>query len=420
MVHKYNYFFYANVCHVCKKFGEWISLKRCGNCTMISYCSKEHQKEHWSQHKDLCKAICSILRDNKISSFLNDEQNLSTETWAQIKMNFMLLVTMTIGRKLEHYEQEMFKFIRSCAVCHDNNAQVLEDCSSCPNTSFCKKHRNNAEHKKICYLTKLCFKLDVASMMYKSEIPKMKILPHTNHNNLPQNIKDFIHHYIEPHKISHLSIEEEIAINAEYLTRPLTLLYALQKLKYTLENNNIVIHIIAANLLDVNGIELWEILLHWLPDIRMAKIVLIGPELSSGFIPINLCESCQYNNKQFLIQAHGMLYNNYTQSDSYIKPHIIIGYNAGISECEDFRSQNDTWTESLQILAEQSCPFVLTSYTSMEVKREQDRLNTVLNKIINCAFCDQNPYSSLRPYRDFETEGIYYQNQYLLIYENLR
>ncbi|OAD62659.1 hypothetical protein WN48_07011 [Eufriesea mexicana] len=276
---------------------------------MISYCCKEHQKIHWSQHKDLCKAIYSVLKDSKID-FLNIKQDINTETWVQMKMNFMLLVAIKIGRKLEHYEEQMFKFLRSCIVCHDQNIKVLEDCPNCPNNSF-------------------------------------------------------------------------------------------------------------SNVIDTEGIEIWEILLHWLPNITIIKICLIGPELSIGSMLMNLCKNCQYNNKQFSIQVYDMLYENYAKSDFYTKPNFIIGYNAGIHECEDFKSVNYTWRQSLKIIAKQNCPLILTSYTLSEAKKEQIRLNEILNNCIKCSYFEQNPFSSLRPYRDFETEGIYYQNQYIIMYKNL-
>ncbi|XP_017752772.1 PREDICTED: uncharacterized protein LOC108545584 [Eufriesea mexicana] len=418
MVLKYNYFFYANVCHVCKRFGKGISLKRCGNCTMISYCCKEHQKIHWSQHKDLCKAIYSVLKDSKID-FLNIKQDINTETWVQMKMNFMLLVAIKIGRKLEHYEEQMFKFLRSCIVCHDQNIKVLEDCPNCPNNSFCVKHKDDTIHDKVCNLMKLCFNLDVILITYKRKIPKIEVPYNTNHTNLPQSMKDFIDCYIKPQRNSQVSKIEETIIDTEYLTRPLTFLYALQKLKYILKSNSIIIHITAANVIDTEGIEIWEILLHWLPNITIIKICLIGPELSIGSMLMNLCKNCQYNNKQFSIQVYDMLYENYAKSDFYTKPNFIIGYNAGIHECEDFKSVNYTWRQSLKIIAKQNCPLILTSYTLSEAKKEQIRLNEILNNCIKCSYFEQNPFSSLRPYRDFETEGIYYQNQYIIMYKNL-
>lgn len=419
MLPKYNYFFYANACHVCKKFGGKISLKRCGNCTMISYCSKEHQKMHWSQHKDLCNAIYNILKDNQLSTFLNIQQNVDIKAWTQMKMNFMLLVAIKVGRKLEHYEEQMFKFLRLCVVCHDQNIRVLEDCPNCPNTSFCTKHKDDIVHKRYCDLIKLCFNLDVISITHERKIPKMRIPYHINHVNLPKNMKDFIDSYIEPWKNSHMSIVEETMINSEYLSRPLTFLYAMQKLRYLLNGNSFVVHIIAANMIDIDSIELWEILLHWLPCITTVQIFLIGPELSIDSVSVNLCKDCQYDNKQLLIQICSMLYENYTNDDSYVKPDFIVGYNAGIHECEDFRSENYSWRQSLEIVAEQNCPLILTSYTSTEAEKEQIRLNEVLNNHVKYTYFEQNPFSSLRPYRDFENEGIYYQNQYIIIYENL-
>ncbi|XP_017883579.1 uncharacterized protein LOC108627055 [Ceratina calcarata] len=417
MVLKYNYFFYPNACHVCKIYGKGISLKRCGNCTMISYCSKEHQKAHWSQHKDLCNAICSLL---KTSNILNNEQNVNTKAWSEMKMNFMLLVMMKMGRKLKHYEEEMFKFLRSCTVCHDRNLKALEDCDNCPSASFCTKHKNDTVHKKVCHLTKLCYDLDAISIAHKKETPEIKIPYSTNYTNLPENIKDFIDYYIELQKDPQISLQEDMIINTEYLTRPLTFLYAIQKLEYVLEGSTMNIHIIAANMLDLDGIELWEILLHWIPNIKTWRIYLIGPELSSGVIPINLCDNCQHNKKELLIETHNTLYDTYANKNSYVKPNVIVGYNAGIHECENLRSENETWRESLKIIAKQNCPVILTCYTLVEAEKEQTRLNEILNCNVKCAYFLRNPYSSLRPYRDFETEGIYYQNQYVIIYKHLQ
>ncbi|XP_033338385.2 uncharacterized protein LOC117227349 [Megalopta genalis] len=417
----YNYHFYANACHVCKQYGERVSLKRCGNCKMIAYCCREHQRKHWPQHKDLCNVICNVLNGNQMSNFVNSEEDVDAEVWAEMKMNFMLLVALKLPRRLKFYEEQMFKFFRSCTVCHKRNAKELVDCLHCPATSSCEKHKNSAMHLSVCNKLKLCFKLDMASVMHENIIPELNLPYNIKCADIPEYMEDCIKHYVNKRRSLHLLMEEEeTTIDSEYLTRPLTFFYAMKKLKIFSWEKNITIHIIGANMVEVSCIYFWEILLHWLPESTEAKIVLIGPELCSDSTSINLCGNCRLNKKQLSIQMHNVFYKHYVNSTSYVKPNFIIGYNAGFSEYENFKLGNDTWAQSLQTVAEQNCPLILTSYTMSEARKEQTRLEVVLNRNLKCSFLGQNPYSGLRPYRDFETEGVFYQNQYIIIYKTLR
>ena len=34
-------------------------LLRCGICKQVKYCSAEHQKLHWKEHKEECRMICA-------------------------------------------------------------------------------------------------------------------------------------------------------------------------------------------------------------------------------------------------------------------------------------------------------------------------------------------------------------------------
>lgn len=415
----HNFFFYPNVCHICKQFGREISLKRCGNCRMISYCSKEHQREHWPQHKELCNAICNVLTNNILSSFLNNEQNINMEKWVEFKMNFMLMVALQIGRRLVHYEEEMFKFLRSCNICHEQDAKVLQDCPNCPNASFCAKHKGEGTHS-VCYLTKLCFDLDMMAVTYMRSIPRIKVPCHINYVDLPENINDFINSYILSEAGAEISQEKNAIISSEYLTRPLTFLYVIRKLRYILKDNSITIHIIGANMIDTVGMILWEILLHWLPCIATVKLLFVGPELSSDFSSLNLCKDCKDNSKQLSVHMLDTLYETYVQRNLYAKPNFIVAYNPGMHEFDECEFEQDTWAQCVHAIAKQNCPFILTSYTLLEAERESMILNKILGGQIKYACFEKNPYASVKPYRDFETEGIYYQNQYIIIYEDFK
>ncbi|KAK2576394.1 hypothetical protein KPH14_005738 [Odynerus spinipes] len=310
----------------------------------------------------------------------------------------------------------MFKFIRSCTVCH--NTKSLVDCSNCPNTSFCKEHQNTKTHKNLCSLFKLCFDLDVAFMKSKRIVPKVTVPLNTNKIFLPYNMQTFINSYWRETETLFKLWQYNIAYISEYLTRPLTLLFALEKLQ-GYENSDMIVHVIGANMMEVDGFEIWEIVLHWLPYLKSLKIVLIGPELSWGTLIQDVCNYCLQKGKNFSIDICGALYAEYECSKQFIKPNVIIGFNTGIHECIDIDSKTDTWAASIRIIAKQNCPLILTSYTFHETQQEQERLKTILRRNIPCKYSFKNPYSSLRPHRDYETEGVYYQNGYVLIYSHL-
>lgn len=46
--------------HTCPECKQPAELK-CSACKLVWYCGKEHQKQHWKQHKNLCKPY-EVLR----------------------------------------------------------------------------------------------------------------------------------------------------------------------------------------------------------------------------------------------------------------------------------------------------------------------------------------------------------------------
>ena len=416
----HNLFFYANTCHVCKSSGNETPLKKCSNCKMISYCGKEHQKQHWLQHKNLCRVLAEMLDETDMSNLLEDMHNVSMEEWVKAKMNLMLLANLKLKRKLLPYEEEMFKFPKACAVCHETNSKLITYCPSCPSASFCEKHQNDLTHADICDKLSLCYDLDIASTVFIRNPPRNVVPFHTEMAYLPSSIQHFIELYFNEDKSLQLSMDIQTAHISEYLTRPLTLLHAMERLEYS-TGSEMTIHIIGANMIELDGVEIWETLLHWLPSLSTLNIVLVGPELESNNEKVegSICDCCNDKNMKLNLETHGLLYKEYINSDSFIKPDIIAGYNLGIHECENVDSDNDSWSQSVRILPEQKCPFILTSYTAEEAQKEHKRLCDILNKKVSYLYSEKNPFSSLRPHRDYETEGVYYQNQYVIIYRDL-
>lgn len=415
----HNLFYYANVCHVCKAFGEELPLKRCGSCRMISYCGKDHQKQHWSQHKDLCKVISEMLEKTGALCIFESYQNRCDKIWSRKKTNLMLLAQIKLGRRLEPYEEQMFKFPRVCSVCHDGKSCALKDCLFCPSASFCPLHKiGDTRHSDQCKALKLCFDLDVAATLFERTSPRHVVPFHTETAYLPGTITDFINLFVNENKALPMSPECQLPYNSEYLTRPLTVLYAIERLEFCVESN-MIMHVIGANMVEVDGLDVWEILLHWLPSLSELTIVLIGPELVWGSVKPNVCDYCMAKGMRVRVELRNMLYQDYVTSQWYEKPDFLIGYNTGIHECIELGSAKDTWTPAVQTMAEQNCPLVLTSYTLSEAVEEHKRLCIILGDTTTRLCCVKNPFSSLRPHRDFETELVFYQNQFITIYQEL-
>lgn len=53
------------VCAECKQPADL----KCSACKLVAYCSKEHQKQHWKQHKSLCRAyeVKKIVRESDLN-----------------------------------------------------------------------------------------------------------------------------------------------------------------------------------------------------------------------------------------------------------------------------------------------------------------------------------------------------------------
>lgn len=63
-------------CAVCSERGK---LKICASCRKISYCSREHQLQDWSEHKTLCNQ----LKSERINSLTDDMATLAVNRRAE-------------------------------------------------------------------------------------------------------------------------------------------------------------------------------------------------------------------------------------------------------------------------------------------------------------------------------------------------
>ncbi|XP_071649740.1 uncharacterized protein [Temnothorax longispinosus] len=373
----YDEFFYATMCHVCKRFGDGVQLKRCGGCKMIAYCGKEHQKQHWKQHKPLCKVIQDVLQNYSM-----DYCGETTEEWADKKLTFMRLVSSRLGRPLNLDEAEMFYFPRECLVCHERNAQSLKDCQKCV-ASFCKNHVNGTEHKNICALLELRFRSDLLAIRGETGSPDMRCyLRHVTDEGKFQNMKDFINAHWNISTDSEMQRNILIGQYSLYLTCPLTLFHAMRLLNCVPKNKAIVIHVVGANDSEEFSLMGWEIFPRLIETAMPVTMIVIGPNLQRNIHMLS-------ENKNLKFDFYDMLYENYVRSSSFVKPDLIVGFNPCIDQ-HKLGSSKETWAPSIKLIAKQNCPFISTSPTLRTFKKETDRINTILGRKMPATIDDRN------------------------------
>ncbi|XP_011865064.1 PREDICTED: uncharacterized protein LOC105560503 [Vollenhovia emeryi] len=405
---EYNEFFYATVCHVCKRFGDDVPLKRCSGCKLISYCSKEHQKQHWKQHKSLCNTVLNATRTRNINEYCG-----TALEWYNEKTSYMQLVSAKLRRPLQMYESDMFMHPKECVVCYEVNGHLLKDCKDCA-AYYCKDHIDDIEHKNICVALGLDYRIRLQRMIGKSFLD-LNYVAYVSKADTFENMKEFIKTYPNIQSHSELSCDIQEAVHSQYVTQPLTLFNAMQLLEYVPDRKDLVIHVVGANKVEETTLAGWGVLLN-LINISSLMIVMVGPELNckSYTLPDGL-----FPQKECSFEFHDSLYENYAYSSSFVKPDIIIGFNACIQEYK-FRSPEDTWTAAIRLIAKKNCPFILTcDYTQEHVEYEAERINTILNRQIDCLYSGKNPFTSLRPYRVAMSQKVSYANHYVIIYKSL-
>ncbi|XP_051166640.1 uncharacterized protein LOC127284953 [Leptopilina boulardi] len=429
--------FYVNTCQTCHCLDKLEKrLKRCSGCHMISYCDTEHQAKHWPIHKKLCKIVKQIISTNGGNSIFGNTKGLDKKNWVKLKMNTMLIVSLKIGRELTTSEKDMFLFPRICCICHDSNPRALTNCLDCGNSSFCNDHISDARHKIICSSFALGYKLNLFKM-FTSNINILEIISilldknpincipfaveNYNFLSMRQFIDIFFHEIINNHCQENMMSSDfwEIFI-ADYFTRPLTLLSAIKLINYKVERE-LIIHIIGSYYLELNGIFAWEIIFHLMTSIEKLTIILIGPGLvEDKIMNPQLCENCQKLGKFINVIVDNNYYHEFMNEE--MRPNLIIGYNLGISEYENPGSLDDTWQLTILKIVEINVPFIMTCYTEGEAHKDHERINYFLKTKsktnTNYTILQRNKFASLTPFRDFETEGVFYQNDYLIVYNN--
>ena len=103
----------------CTKNRDNATLSRCQSCSMVLYCSKEHQVQDWSSHKHACKAIRERFKKEIGFAYMENTSSL------------LMLCTSTYGDGSIKLLKESLKSGANINFLLRNDHTILESVVSC-------------------------------------------------------------------------------------------------------------------------------------------------------------------------------------------------------------------------------------------------------------------------------------------------
>ncbi|EFN82334.1 hypothetical protein EAI_02061, partial [Harpegnathos saltator] len=191
---------------------------------------------------------------------------------------------------------------------------------------------------------------------------------------------------------------------------PLTLYYGIMNQDLYINDLHCVVHIIVANVLDAHYVLLWEIMLHLCSKrMKHLRVILIGSKIQTeGRRNVEVCRKCNARKSQFEFESYRMVFRDYANIIlSSHPPNVIIAFEADISKW-------DLQTDIILKLKRQSCPFIVTTASPSKYERNIRELRKALRIQLDLT-PNENKFSSLKAYRNFEDDDVLYRNKFFFV-----
>ncbi|XP_033218492.1 uncharacterized protein LOC117173953 [Belonocnema kinseyi] len=284
---------------------------------MISYCGEIHQKDHWKFHKDICKVISDIMKERGVSHLYENLCIIDPKKWKAKREETRQTVESRMSRPTILEEVEMFRYPRACFVCHEAKQENLRNCPGCSLASFCRDHPSSYLHDKNCATIKKSHEFETEIDPRSGLITKVvsKIVANTP-TKIPRSIREFIDSSFKWNESLPACMQFYLA---EYLTIPLSIFNAFEKLKNPSKTeespSKMVVHLRGINRRYVFT-NSWEALLHMMPNLNNLLVV-ITDQSDDMRMEATLCSKCTSKKKKLLMEGVGVHYLEYLKADSY-------------------------------------------------------------------------------------------------------
>lgn len=199
-----------------------------------------------------------------------NEKTKSWKSWAKFRINAIKMCQILMGKTLEPFEKELFLFPRACRVCRLAKKEAMKDCLKCGSVTYCSEQHQD-EHLKRHNAT-FCSELKYAMVCdnYESTVciaaPPVPSGLDKEFKSLTK-MEEHLKFKIQKDQVEVDLAEMEFRFLSERLAGPLSIVYAADK--YGLANgvkideiNELSVHIVGSNVMEMLGIIKWEYIAH--------------------------------------------------------------------------------------------------------------------------------------------------------------
>ncbi|KAF5329761.1 hypothetical protein D9619_009283 [Psilocybe cf. subviscida] len=442
---------YAHACIHCDKGTKDAPLQRCGGCQRVYYCGPKCQTENWPKHKAICKALKTLetkygeeLRKpfQLLGAFsghgvgITELANDCINSVAEVEMR---VLSEQLKRPPRIDERNLVGWQPRCLACGRSNlllrveassgskttSPALKGCPDCLLAFACNDAHWNAvesKHKTLPCQDSMDGKLSQCEMnhMVLQDLRFSQFMAGAEAGPFrwaPERTKarwtslkgvDWSDYELYLKKefgggvAADSMLEPMLRAVTEGMSMPLTILSALEFLNgedisWT-KKSILNIHMLGAAAKELVNANIFEEILHRLPEVKTLNLTFIGPELSavtgaqSITTPMETCPNCSRKGRKRAHQYHAKTYDVFvrTEGTGFTNPDLAVAFNSGCSEEVPWQ-----WKETLKLLVDRHIPTVFTSYNHDEAQAESRLLESAGATLIPELGPRKNPWGSL-------------------------
>ncbi|KAF5329763.1 hypothetical protein D9619_009281 [Psilocybe cf. subviscida] len=443
---------YAQACVQCGKGKKDAPLQRCGGCHRVCYCGSECQTAHWPKHKAICKALKTLETKHAeelrrpfqaVDEFSGEpvgNADLANACISRVSKVEKRVLTERLGRRPVFDEESLMDWQPRCLACGRSNLilrveasseskvalPTLKECPDCHLSFACNDTHWNAvesSHKTLpcrdsvygksqCQMNRAVLQdllFSQAMVKVQAQIgpfrwaPKRTMSKWTSLTGVDwSDYESELKNEFGDRVAADSMLKPMLRAVTEGMSMPLTMLWALEilngeDLSWT-KKDVLNIHVLNATAKEAFYADIFEEILHRLPEVKTLNLNFIGPELTvvagSKLVtaPMKSCPDCSRTGRKRVHQYHAKSYDAYlrTQGAGYTSPDLAVAFNSDSSQ-----RALPVWKDTLKALMDRHVPTVFTAFTHNDAQAESRLLQATGATLVPELGPRLNPWGSV-------------------------